>query len=176
MTKRKMLICIVPMLVLVIGFGCVIKFNWNLKKSNHSTTSDHPTTNPSKEQENTDKPEESHDELEDVIEDAMIQMEYPSEIPYPGMNQFNVLISVCPNDFIYCEISADIGKVSKRKIDLEKEKLMTYYLPDHFDDYMVDVIWFKFYDEYSKLAKERKMYILYDKDSKKVNVVEQKVE
>lgn len=170
MTKRKMLICIVLMLVLLIGYECVIKFNGNLKKSNHSTT------NLSKEKENIDKSEERHDELENAVEDAMLQMEYPSEIPYPGVNQFNVLISFYSNDFIYCDVSADIGKVSKTKINLGKEKLMTYYLPDHFADYMVDVIWFKFYDKYSRIVKKHKIYILYDKNTKKVKIAEQKVE
>lgn len=110
------------------------------------------------------------------IEDAMMQMEYPSEIPYPRVNQFDVFVSSYPNDSIYCEVSADIGKVSKSKIDLGKENRMTYYLPDHFDDYMVDVISFKFYGEYSKLVKEHKIYILYDEKSKKVKMAGQKVQ
>lgn len=172
MTRRKRLIGIVLILFLVIGFGCIIIFNWKLKKSNPSTTSNHPTINPTKEQEETDKSEESHYELEDTI----IRMEYPNGISYPGVNQFNVLISFYPLDALYCKISADIGKTSKSKIDLEKEKMITYYLPDNFNDYMLDVISFKFYDEYSQFIKDYKIYIRYDENTKRVQILEMNVE
>lgn len=172
MTRRKILIGIVLMLVLVIGFGSVIKFNRNLNTGNYSTISTHPTANPAKEQDHTNKKVESHDELEDAIEDAMIQVQYPNELPYPGVNQFNVFVSFYPNDAIYCDISADIGKTSERKIDLKKEKIITYYLPDNFDGYMLDVITFKFYDEYSRFIKEYKIYVLYDEDSKRIQMIE----
>ncbi len=172
MTKRKMLISIALMLVLLIGFGCIIMLNWHPNESNPSTASNRPTINPANERVDMDQSEESHYGLDDAI----MCMEYPNEISYPGVNQFNVLLSVYPADAVYCKVFSDIGRISKSKIDLEREKLITYYLPDNFDRNMFDVITFRFYDEYSRFIKDYQLYVQYDENRKRVQILEMEEE
>lgn len=170
--KRKIVISMALVLALVTGIGCTIMFNWNPKESNPSTASNHPAINSANEQADMLPSKESHYGLGD----AVIQMEYPSEISCPGVNQLNVLLSIYPADAVYCKVFSEIGRTSKSTIDLAREKRITYYLPDHFDRNMSDVISFRFYDEYSRFIKDYQLYVQYDENAKRVQVLEMEEE
>lgn len=167
MSKKSILICISIIIIILIGFGCMIIFNGYLNKS--------PTTNPVIEKEDTDTVKDSDYETEKEIDDAYIQLEYPNKISYPEMKHFDVTISNYPVNTAYCEVSADSGSTSISKIYLEKENQITYYFPDNFDTFIFDTIIFEFYDDNSQLIDDTKITIEYDKDEKQFQIFEMKL-
>lgn len=162
MSRKRMFIGISIIFIMLIGFGCIIMFNKYLKKSGN------PTAYPIKEEGITDTVKENHYE----IENNLIQLDYPNMISYPGIKQFDILVSNYPFDAAYCKITTDFGNTSISKISLKKENQITYYLPDNFDSYMYDSILFEFYDEYSKFIGSSKIAIQYNMDEKQVQIFE----
>lgn len=169
MSRKSILIGIFIIVIILIGFWCLIMFNGNLNKSKS------PTANPVIEKEDTDTVKESNYGTEKEIDDAYIQLEYPNKISYTEMKQFEVSISNYPVNAVYCEVSADLGSTSISKIYLEKENQIIYYFPDDFDSYMFNSILFEFYDENSKLIDDTKITIEYDKEEKKFQIFEMKI-
>ncbi len=154
MSRKSILICVLIILILLIGFGCI-------------------TAYPQIEKEYKDTMQES--EYKTKKDDAYIRLEYPNKISYPEMKQFDITISNYPVNTAYCKISADLGSTSISKIYLEKENQITYYFPDNFDSSMFGTILFEFYDENSQLIDDTKITIEYDKDEKQFQIFEMKI-
>lgn len=160
MSRKRMRISII--LIMLIGFGCIIMFNKYLKKSGS------PTSYPIKEEELTGTVKENYY----GTEEDFIQLDYPDGISYPGIKQFDISVSKYPFHAAYCKISADFGDTSVSKISLKKENQIRYYLPDNFDSYMYDSILLEFYDECSKLIGSSKIAVQYNMDEKLVQIFE----
>ena len=165
MAKKKLLICVLIVLIALISFVSIIMFNACLKKSNNSTA------NTAINKEDTDETKEGYYE----IEPAYIQLEYPNKISYPEMRKFDVIISNCPVVVSYCKIAVDFGNISKNKIYLEKENKITYNFADNFEG-LTDIISFEFYDENAQFIADSKIAVQYDKDEKNFQIFEIKME
>lgn len=105
---------------------------------------------------------------------AYIHLDHVDAIDYPGINSFDILVPDLPCAVEYCEISTDSGKVSSDFIKVKKERQLTYYVPSDFESRMRDTIVFKFYDEDFKLITEIKTAVLYNKNKKKIEILEVK--
>lgn len=161
MSRKRILICALIILIILIGFGRIIMFNGYLKESKNLTA------NPIIEKEYIDTIRESCDETGSND----IQLEY---ISYPEMTKIDFLISNYPVNVAYCKVSADLGRTSTSKIHLKKENQITYYVPDNFNNFMHDIILFKFYDENLQFIKDSKITIEYDKNEKHFQIIEMK--
>lgn len=103
---------------------------------------------------------------------ARIQLEYPSMISYLEIKKFDILISYYPANAVYCKISSDLGKTSLSKLYLKQGNQISYYFPDHLDNFIVDTVSLAFYDENQKLMEDHKISIAFDKDAEQFEIFE----
>lgn len=103
---------------------------------------------------------------------GLIQVEHFNSISYPAVKQFGISLMNHSAVPVYGTVSANLGKISKRRIFLESGKLnqLTYDVPDGFDAFKFDEITFEFYDGHSRLVDEFRTTISYNEDTKQIEV------
>ena len=106
--------------------------------------------------------------------DNGIQLDYPSLISYPQMEQFDITIYNYSVNAAYCKVSAEFGKMSVNKIYLGKENQMTYYFPEGLSHFVFDSIRLEFYDENAKLVDNIKLYMEYSEEAEHFQVIQAK--
>lgn len=110
-----------------------------------------------------------------TVEGAMIQLEYPNSVPYPGMEKFDIMVSNYPANAVFCKVSADFGKTSANAIYLGSENQISYFVPAHIDSLASDTVSFQFYDDNARLIGDSKIAVEYDKEEKQLQIFEKAV-
>jgi len=101
---------------------------------------------------------------------GLIQAEHVNIISYPEIKQFHISLTNHSAVPVYGTVSANLGKISKRRIFLESGTCnqITYDAPEGFDVLAFDTITFQFYDGYSRLIDEFKTMISYNEETKQM--------